>query len=98
MAVRRSVSNYTANTYRGEVDYYIKPGIALMARLDRGAATIAPHPTVHDRAWGVGMEHSLTRWAMSWSAQPITRSTMRDPVALLGTTDKLFKLDFRFMW
>jgi hypothetical protein len=21
-----------------------------------------------------------------------------DPLALLGTTDKLFKLDFRFMW
>ena len=21
-----------------------------------------------------------------------------DPVAVLGTTDKLFKLDFRFMW
>ena len=31
--------HYTANTYRGEADYYIKTGTAIMARIDRGTAS-----------------------------------------------------------
>src|SRR5271157_4828344 len=41
-----SMSNYTADTYRAEADYYIKTGTAVMVRADRGTAKIAPNPTV----------------------------------------------------
>ena len=92
------VGNYTQNTYRGEVDYYLKTGTAFMARLDRGTATIPTQPTIHTRAWGVGMEHSLTQMGNVVLRASYNQEHDGDPVALLGSTDKLFKLDFRFMW
>jgi hypothetical protein len=69
-----------------------------MARLDRGNDRIAPNPTVHTRAWGVGGQQALTKLG-----NIIVRATYNyehdaDPVAVLGSSDKLFKLDFRFMW
>jgi len=92
------LSTYTANRYRAEADYYIKPGFALMARLDRGAATIAPNPTVHDRAWGAGMEYSMTKVGNIIIRGTYNQEHDADPVAVLGTTDKLVKLDVRFIW
>jgi hypothetical protein len=91
-------SHYTADTYRGEVDYYLKTGTALMARLDRGTSSITTQPTVHTRAWGIGAEHSLTQMGNVVVRASYNQEHDGDPVALLGTTDKLFKLDFRFMW
>ena len=93
-----STSSYIADSYRGEADYYIKTGTAIMARFDRGTAQIAPNPMVHTRAFGIGAEHALTP-----TGNIIVRGTYNqehdaDPVAGLGTTDKLVKLDFRFMW
>lgn len=93
-----STSSYIADSYRGEADYYIKTGTAIMARFDRGTAQIAPNPMVHTRAFGIGAVHALTP-----TGNIIVRGTYNqehdaDPVAVLGTTDKLFKLDFRFMW
>ena len=93
-----SASSYIADNYRAEADYYLKTGTAIMARMDRGTAHIAPNPTVHTRAFGIGLEHALTQ-----RGNVIVRGTYNqehdaDPVALLGTTDKLVKLDFRFMW
>jgi hypothetical protein len=92
------VANYTQNTYRGEVDYYLKTGTALMARVDRGTATIPTQPTVHNRAWGIGAEHALTDMGNVVVRASYNQEHDGDPVALLGATDKLFKLDFRFMW
>lgn len=98
MAQTDPVSNYTQNTYRGEVDYYPKTGTAIMARLDRGTATIPTQPTMHTRAWGIGAEHALTGLGNIVVRASYNQEHDGDPVALLGTTDKLFKLDFRFMW
>lgn len=92
------MSNYTADNYRAEADYYIKTGTVVMARLDRGIAQIAPNPNVHTRAWGIGAEHSLTQLGNIVLRAAYTQEHDADPVALLGTTDKLFKVDFRFMW
>jgi hypothetical protein len=92
------VKNYTQNTYRGEVDYYPKTGTAFMARLDRGTATIPTQPTTHTRVWGIGVEHSLTEMGNVVVRASYNQEHVGDPVALLGSTDKLFKLDFRFMW
>ena len=54
------MSHYIADTYRGEVDYYLKTGTVINARLDRGTAKIDPQPTMHTRAWGIGGERALT--------------------------------------
>lgn len=92
------LANYTQNNYRAEADYYIKTGTVIMARIDRGTATIPTQPTVHTRYWGVGAERALTQLGNIVARASYTQSHDADPVAMLGTTDKLFKLDFRFMW
>ncbi len=92
------ISHYTQNTYRGEADYYIKTGTVVMARLDRGTATIPTQPTVHTRAFGFGAEHALTQQGNIVARATYSQEHDADPVALLGSTDKLFRLDFRFMW
>jgi hypothetical protein len=93
-----SISHYTQDTYRGEADYYFKPGTAIMARLDRGTATIPTQPTMHSRVWGIGAEHALTELGNVIVRATYNQEHDGDPVALVGTTDKLFRLDFRFMW
>jgi hypothetical protein len=92
------LSHYTANTYRGEADYYFKPGTVIMARLDRGTSTIDPQPTMHTRAWGIGGERALTTLGNVVLRASYNQEHDGDPVALVGTTDKLFKLDIRYMW
>lgn len=91
-------SDYKADNYRGEVDYYFKPGTAVMARADRGTAQIAPNPTVHTRAFAIGAEHALTSTGNVVVRGAYTQEHDADPVAILGSTDKNFRLDFRFMW
>ncbi|WP_348261581.1 hypothetical protein P8935_17475 [Telmatobacter sp. DSM 110680] len=90
--------NYTSNTYHVEGDYYIKTGTAFMARLDRGTQKITLQPTMHTRAWGVGVEHAMTQMGNVILRASYNEEHDGDPVALLGTTDKLFKLDLRFAW
>jgi hypothetical protein len=91
-------THYIANTYRGEADYYIKPGTVIMARVDRGTATISPQPTMHTRAWSVGAERALTDMGNVVARVSYNQEHDGDPLGLLGATDKLLKLDFRFMW
>jgi hypothetical protein len=69
-----------------------------MARLDRGTATIDPQPTMHTRAWGIGAEHALTDLGNVVVRATYNQEHDGDPVALVGSTDKKFMLDFRFMW
>ncbi len=92
------MSHYIANTYRGEVDYYLKTGTVVMARLDRGSQSINPQPLMHTRAWGIGAEHALTDLGNVIARVTYNQEHDGDPVALVGTTDKKLMLDFRFMW
>jgi hypothetical protein len=92
------LTHYIANTYRGEADYYIKTGTVLMARVDRSTQTIATQPTMHTRAWGVGGEHALTDLGNVVARASYSQEHDGDPLALTGTTDKLFKFDIRYMW
>jgi len=92
------MEHYTADTYRGEADYYLKTGTAIMARLDRGTSSISPQPTMHTRAWAVGAEHAFTALGTMIGRVSYSQEHDGDPLALLGTTDKLFKADFRFIW
>ena len=87
-----------ANTYRGEADYYIKPGTVLMVRVDRSTQSIAPQPLMHTRVWSVGGEHALTDLGNVIARAAYTQEHDGDPLALVGTTDKLFKFDVRYMW
>jgi hypothetical protein len=92
------LSNYIANTYRGEADYYIKPGLVLMARVDRSTQSIAPQPLMHTRVWSIGGEHALTDLGNVVARVAYTQEHDGDPLALVGTTDKSFKFDVRYMW
>ena len=92
------LTNYIANTYRGEADYYIKTGTVIMARIDRGTATISPQPAC-TRGPGVSAPNTLLLTLGNVvCARLHTQEHDGDPVALVGTTDKLFKFDVRFMW
>ena len=91
-------SHYTNNSVRGEVDYYFKPGRVVMARYDHARATISPNPTMTTQAWGLGGEQALTERGNVVLRAAYTQEHDGDPVAALGTTDKLFRLDLRFMW
>ncbi len=82
------------NTYRGEADYYIKTGTVVMARSTVRAATIAPNPTMHTQAWGIGGEHALTSMGNVVLRAAFTQEHDGDPVALAGTTDKLFRTGY----
>jgi len=92
------MSHYTANTYRGEADYYLKTGTVIMARYDHAYETIAPQPTMHTQAWGIGGEHALTSLGNVVLRAAFNQEHDGDPLALVGTTDKLFRLDIRYMW
>jgi hypothetical protein len=92
------VSSYIANGFRGEVDYYIQTGFALMARYDRLNQTIAGGPVAHTQAWGVGAEKALTPLG-----NVVLRGTYNyekdvDPGSGAIVTDKLFKVDLRVMF
>lgn len=92
------LNHYLANTYHGEVDYYVKTGTALMARLDRGTARITPQPNVHDVVWGLGVEHSMTDLGNVIARLTYNQEHDGDPLALAGTTDKKLMLDVRVMF
>lgn len=91
-------SSYIANGYRGEVDYYLQRGFALVGRYDRLSETIAGGRPAHTEDWGAGGEKTLTD-----KGNIIVRATYRhrhgtDPVSDSLFTDKLFKVDLRLMW
>jgi hypothetical protein len=91
-------SQYTANSIRGEADYYFKPGTVIMARYDHSPQKAGLNPTMHTQAWGVGAERALTQMGNIVLRATYNQEHDGDPVSLVGTTDKLFKVDFRFMW
>jgi hypothetical protein len=91
-------SSYTANGYRGEVDYYVRQGWALMARYDLLRQAIAGGPALNTEAWGVGSEKALTQQGNVVIRGTYNHERDTDPVTGAVTTDKLFKLDLRLMW
>ncbi len=91
-------TNFTSNGYRGEADYYLHTGFALMARYDRLNQTIAHGPTAHAEAWGAGGEKALTALGNVVIRATYSHERDADPVSGAVVTDKLFKLDLRLMW
>ncbi len=91
-------TDYISNGYRGEVDYYLKTGFALMARYDRLSQTIAGGPAAKTEAWGIGGEKALTDLGNVVVRATYNHERDTDPVSGSVTTDKLFKVDLRLMW
>ncbi len=92
------VTDYISNGLRGELDYYVKPGFAFMARFDRLNQTITGQPTVHTEGWGVGSEKALTSLGNVVLRATYNHERDTDPVSGSSTIDKLFKIDIRLMW
>lgn len=90
--------DYVSNGYRGELDYYIRPGFAIMARFDRLNQRITGSPVVHTEAWGVGSEKALTDRGNVVLRATYNHERDTDPVAGDSFIDKLFKIDLRLMW
>ncbi len=93
-----AAANFIVNGYRGEVDYYLRQGFALMGRYDRLSQTIASGPVAHTQAWAVGSEKALTDTGNVVIRATYSHERDTDPVSGSVTTDKLFKLDLRLMW
>ncbi len=91
-------TSFISNGYRGEVDYYLRTGFALMARYDRLNQAIANGPTAHTEAWGVGGEKALTDLGNVVLRGTYNHERDTDPVSGAVAADKLFKLDLRLMW
>jgi hypothetical protein len=97
-AVSGATTDFIVNGYRGEVDYYLRPGFAVMGRYDRLSQTIAAGPVARTQAWALGGEKALTDLGNVIIRATYTHERDTDPVSGSVTTDKLFKLDLRLMW
>lgn len=91
-------TNLIANGYRGEVDYYVRRGFAVMARYDRLNQTLAGNPTAHTSAWSVGGEKALTDMGNVVIRATYNHERDADPISGSAVTDKLFRIDLRLMW
>ena len=98
LAVDGSTGKYTSNGLRGEVDYYIQRGFALMARYDRLNQNTTGTGKTHTSAWGVGAQKALTDLGNVIIRGSYNHERDQDPVSGAVSTDKLFRLDLRIMW
>ncbi len=91
-------TSFVSNGFRGEVDYYLQTGFALMARYDQLNQNIAGGPVSHTNAWGVGAEKGLTQLGNVVLRATYNHEKDVDPLSGALVTDKLFKVDLRLMW
>ena len=98
LAADGSTGKFISNGYRGEVDYYIQRGFALMARYDRLNQNTTGTGRTHTYAWGVGAQKALTQLGNVIIRGSYNYGHDQDPVSSTVSTDKLFKLDLRIMW
>ena len=90
--------DYVSNGFRGEVDYYLQTGFAVMARFDRLNQRISGQPAVNSQAWGIGAERALVPRGNVVLRATYNHERDSDPVAGTSTVDKLFMVDLRLMW
>jgi hypothetical protein len=92
------MSRLTTNGYRGEVDYYFKPGTAAMARVDYLARKVDGQDFGTARSWGIGALHALTERGNVVLRGTYTQERDTDPSFGQPTVSKNFVLDLRVMW
>lgn len=93
-----ATGNFISNGFRGEVDYYLQTGWAVMARYDRLNQSITGSPMAPTEAWGIGSERALTPLGNVVLRATYNHQRVVDPVAGSTFVDRLFMLDIRLMW
>lgn len=91
-------TRFTSDGYRGEVDYYIQRGFAVMARYDRMKQSIGGAPPTYIGAWNIGSEKALTELGNVVVRATYGQDLNHDPVSGALFSDKLFRFDVRLMW
>ncbi len=98
LAALGSTGSYTSNGLRGEVDYYIQRGLAVMTRYDRIGQNVTGSGHTHTHAWGFGAQKALTQLGNVIIRGSYNREHDQDPVSGAVSNDNLFRLDLRIMW
>lgn len=97
-AANSSTVNLTGNSYRGEVDYYFRPGLAAMARYDWLNQDIQGGSRTHLRAWSVGASKALTELGNVILRGSYTDERGANPLTSVKGRDRRFVADIRFIW
>jgi hypothetical protein len=88
---------FRANDFFGEIDYYVKPGLALAARYDLLKQVITDgvgNQSIHD--WTTAVNKNLTRSGNIVGRFSYSYMTGRDPSTALKSTNRLFQADIMF--
>lgn len=89
--------SFLTNDYFGEMDYYIRQGLAVVGRYDRLDQKIVggAGPAFIDD-WTVGAEKAFTQSGNIVGRVSFSDTDGRDPLTGLRSTDKLFQADIAF--
>lgn len=93
-ALRRALSH----GYRGELDYYFVPGLAVMGRWDRIDQEIEGGYRSHLRSWAVGAAKALTQTGNIVLRGSYQDDRGADPFDLVKRHDRRFMLDVKVAW
>lgn len=88
---------YRANDFFGELDYYLRPGLALAGRYDllkqQITAGVGDEP-IHE--WTAAIDKNLTRAGNIVARAAYSYMSGYDPSSALKSTDRLYQLDIAF--
>ena len=93
-----ALTKLTSNGVRGEIDYYVLRGTAIMARVDYLSRKLQGAPFGTAKAFGIGAERALTERGNVILRATYTHERDTDPTFTLPSVDNHFMLDLRFMW
>lgn len=88
----------TFDSFRGEVDYYFIPGLAVMARYDRLNQQMPGGHRSHWRSWAAGAAKALTPTGNIIIRASYSDDRAADPISLLKSRDRRFVLDLKVIW
>lgn len=94
----QNMGAFVSDGYRGELDYYIRRGFALMARYDRLNQKISDSGRTRVTVWGVGAQKALTSLGNIIIRGSYTHEHAQDPISSEFASDKMLRVDLRWMW
>ena len=97
-ALAGAAGHARSNSFRGEVNYYFFPGLAVMARYDRLNQEIQGGHRSHIRSWAIGGAKSLTETGNIIIRGSYGDDRGADPLSLLKSRDRRFIVDLKVIW
>lgn len=97
-ALAGAMARATSDSFRGEVDYYFIPGLAVMGRFDRLNQQMPGGRRSHLRSWAAGAAKALTPTGNIIIRASYSDDKAADPVTLLQSRDRRFVLDLKIVW